>query len=579
VRRGGSVIGVRGACLVLAVAVLACSPALAQSVPPVSELEKRAIAEVEITSTLRPATTAAVPRAPGVASGLPAPRRIRLIGAPTPVASALENLIRSLEQNRKRAIDQIDLTNQVQQQLKAQDYALARPAVTVNKGRNHEIQVAIIDVTIEAVDTSGLPAGVASHVRRRLEPLIGKSFLGQQELVTALALIQFESGVAVKPDIALGSNDRTVRLVVTGSGRPYTGEVSLLGYNSTPVRRLVTTGAVTYASLLGLGDKLTIAATGMGRREQQDLRGRTWSAVASLQIPLAANGLFLETSLAGAQERRFYDTTATLDYDYFRVSARLGLPIFTTDRQSFIFRIGPDFVTEKIDTRFRGNVWPTYFNTMHRTSVVRAGLTWSRGFDKDSTFEATIEASAGRVTDDQNYGAPLNTGILSATHKSAAFGKIDGRFKADISLPEDFALRIQGQGQYGFGGPLSPNEQIQLLQIETVIPINPDTDQGDKGALLRLELARNFKLDTLHQGTVLRPYVFASRGFVYTRPDPSQSLKRVSGTSFGLGARMTIPTSDKSADAFEIGLEGYRQVTDGTIRNQSGINIRMATRF
>jgi hemolysin activation/secretion protein len=353
----------------------------------------------------------------------------------------------------------------------------------------------------------------------------------------------------------------------------------LLGYSSTPVRRLTTTGAVTYASLLGLGDKLTIAATGMGRREQLDLRGRTWSAVASLQIPLAANGMFLETSLAGAQERRFYDTTATLDYDYFRVGARLGLPIFTTDRQSFIFKIGPDFVSEKIDTRFRGNVWPLYFNTMYRTSVVRAGLTWSRGFDKDSTFEATLEASAGRVTDDQNYGPPLNTGIVSAGHKSAAFGKIDGRFKADITLPEDYALRIQGQGQFAFGGPLSPNEQIQLLQTETVIPINPDTDQGDKGALLRLEFARNIKLDTLREGTLLRPYVFASRGLVYARPDPSLSSKRVNGTSFGAGTRLTLPTSDKSADALEVGIEYYRQITDGAIRNQSGVNLRIATRF
>ena len=127
--------------------------------------------------------------------------------------------------------------------------------------------------------------------------------------------------------------------------------------------------------------------------------------------------------------------------------------------------------------------------------------------------------------------------------------------------------------------PISPaSEQIQLLQINQFIPIDPQTIQGDSGVVVRSELARKFAIAMNDVQFGAEPYVFGTLGYVEAL-DPSTLLTdRYRGFAAGGGVRLSFP---KGAGAVPIDaiFEVYRQQTSSFVPDFTAASLTIKTSF
>lgn len=458
-------------------------------------------------------------------------------------------------------------------------YAFPRavvPPQTIEMGGT--AQVILVHLLVEALDLEALPPSLRDHVQRRLAPLIGRAQLRSSELARILGVLQVESGVALNVEPAPGSSAERIRLVVSGPKRAVAGEVSGVMFGSRPYRQLMSSAVVSAISPLGFGDRITLAGTVGRRSEDPNVTGPVWATAGAIQLPLNDTGLHAELLGSVARELRErgrYELGQ--DYRYEKLGFRFGYPVFLRGgSEILLIKVGPDIIHEDLLSRFHSSTWPIGAHQTFTTEVVRAGATWFSSYAGGIRAQLGAELTIGRAATETTFGPdPI---YVSEARRGRAITKLDTRMQLDLPLVAGIVATFSARGQYSFNGRLTPAEQLQLLPTEVSLPINPETNQGDSGAIGRLELARPFGAAFLAPAATITPYGFAAGGFVWEKGHLDVRSQTVTGFKYGAGFRAQVP--DLLAGTIsEFGLEVFRQESNGSVPDHTGLTLRLTARF
>ncbi len=505
---------------------------------------------------------------------------VQLVGVAPDVLQASEMRAGAIRGKIVPVVEIFALASAIESEHARAGYAFARAVVlpqTIRHGG--PAQIGVVQLTIEGLDLDAVDEKFRARVVSRLQPLIGKLPVTTADLTRAVGLLQIELGTRLEVAPKPGSTPDRIRLAVSGAGRPLTGELSATRLTSDPFQQSMVSGAFTATSMAGLSERLSVAGTLGERHERPNIEGPFWAFASTAQIPLGEHGIFAEILGSSARElRRFWSSDYKVEYRYNKAGLRIGLPFIAGTGQIFIFKVGPDSIGERLTYRFDQAAWPAEAIQDFRTNVVRAGVTSYMSLPWGVSAQAGIEYSGGRITNRDVFGPPDPLFEQSPRRRDGA-SKLEGRFQFDVPLPAGFQASISGRGQYSFFGWLPPAEQMQLFTTEASLPLNPETSQGESGAVARAEIARTISASFISPGAVLGPYSFISGGFVSQKRGAGLDSLIVQGRKFGAGVKLSIPDPSGAMPVLEIGLECFRQVTDGPVPDHTGLTVRVATRF
>lgn len=367
-----------------------------------------------------------------------------------------------------------------------------------------ELRIEIVDGTIEAIDSDGVPSKVRGFVRAHLLPLVGRPHLGLTELDQRLTLAGSAAGLELRSALKAGLGPGTTRLVIEGKLTRTSG--SLSWDNSLPgsLGGDMMLASITINNLAGRGERIQLVTGQSSKLPKVGLSQNPYSLFgASLNLPLGNSGVSLE---AGYLRSRTLQTASESFLNSLGHFARFGTTLTTAsiaghDRALFL-SLGVDTITQHQELPF----FSYQLNRDHYTSLRLGAAGWRRFADGSYVAgELLLSRSvAGRAV------PAASEPPFSEPNARPGSSKLNGRFSWHVNLDAKTSLALTMRGQSSFGKPLFVPETLSLAAADGISAASPGSLITDSGITLRKELAREISLRLGTKTIAVSPYLFSA---------------------------------------------------------------------
>jgi len=422
---------------------------------------------------------------------------------------------------------------------------------------------------ISTVNVEALPPTLRDSVARTLARVIGKPRLTIAEFDRALMLAADMPGLNLQGDLSPAREDFGVTLKITGSFAPVTGDISTDNTMSRLLGGAQTTFSGNFNSPFGLGEQFYISATGAsdfgGFGDENPHRLAAFGVIA----PLSSDGLKFNLEYAVSTSRPLTPTgllpTASL---YRRFSFKLSYPWIRTATDTLNSHLAFED-TDEI------NQAPLFVQTLYHDhlEIMRASLDVRRISNFGATFSGSVQVSKGLPIFNARGAAQATPNEpISRIGASDAFAKLEVHGEWVQEAPGGSAFDISGRGQYAVTGPLLNSEKFVIGGPGDLSSYDQGYFSGDGGWVGRAEW--QLPLSSA-RGPRLTPYLFGSRGQVYTlRPTAAESAL-LGADSIGLGLRVHTSANLAIPNPIDLTVEAARNLIDRSATQPDGWRINM----
>lgn len=486
----------------------------------------------------------------------------------------VSELVRASAHRRLTLAAVFELAQSIESAHRESGYALTRIEVLPQLLRpGGAVLMRMIDVRLQDVDTTALPAEMARRIKTLVEPMLDRPMLTSAELAATIGRAQFEFGRELAFETADGREESLARLVVHGPVYSIVSEFAANSFLSRPFRSvLIGAGASAY-SIANQGERLSIGGFWSEEHDSPSSFGPLWGWNGSLQLPLQSRGTsYLTGAFAAGGIRLDTPGQSISSYSFFRAGLRYVTPIFFSQNESWLIQVGPDFISEHEKYTYFFDNGPASLSIPYQTELFRGSVIWSRNLDFGIKSELGAEVLGGAVQSldllDFNGQTPTSRSI----------GLLQAHAALSVPIFMGAVVSAFGRGAVSFLGPLPPAEQIQLLQTASFMPLDPRAIQGDSGAVIRVELSRSFSFPMMDRILTLQPYGYATLGALYERETIFNFATHIIGAAAGGGVRTTL-VAGGDAPKLEASLELYRQETNSFAPNYTALVMGLKSRF
>lgn len=468
---------------------------------------------------------------------------------------------------RRVTVAQIfEFADKLQQIYVRAGYPLVRVVISPQEFEGSaRIKLRIIDGFVERLDLDAISQQVRGRVGAVLASLVDQTHLKQGELERRLLIAGEAAGLTLNATFSAGKREGGSILILTGRFRPVS--VSLYADNAMPgvFGNQQVVGAVSFNSLLGLGEQITLSAAGLPSQDftSTDPTRRYLSAKAVVPIgidgwgfefggtdgvttPRVSPNAATQGLLKQAYAKLFYDLIKRRDLDlvvFGRIEAtdeEIGSLLFTPVIPLSLDRVRP------IRFGFEGS-WrlPMQGTTIGYASAFSHGL---------NAFGARTAADASALLPLSRQGADAN------------FDKWDGRVEIGQALPEGFNVNLILAGQTSFNRPLLRSEQYGIDGSRMLSGFTSGSLMGDTAWVTRGELSRAFAMPVGKGAVTLSPYVFGATGERKYVAPTALEVGSLHATNYGTGLRINLaPWRDDMASGYAFVEWSHRTTSDGSL--------------
>ncbi|VXD01091.1 Hemolysin activation/secretion protein [Sphingomonas sp. 8AM] len=420
---------------------------------------------------------------------------------------------------------------------------------------------------IERIDATAVPARVRSRVAATLQKLVGDSTVTLAAIERALLLAGDLPGLRLRSTLAPGSQVGATVLVLDGTHRPVTMQLSLDNGLSESLGRYGAGLGYTFNSALGLGETLYLRASGYPNttknRSILDPSPRNRLLAAGVVLPLGNDGLTLtaEAVESRAAPRRLRSQPG-FGSRFRRLSVRVRDPLLRSRATNIAVTAAFDAQREAVSI-----IAPVDFPlSLDELRVARGGVDAVTVLPWGGTVSTSVQASFGidglgaRSARDASRLLPL-----SRVGSDAGFVKLDVSAGLEQPLGRHAEVGVQARAQTGFGDALANAEQFGIATAYDLSPLPVGTLQGDSGATMRGELRAPFTYVDANSFGRITPYVFGAWGTVHYVHPTVVERQRTGAYAYGLGARLNTgavagsPAVAASVEYGRAGVDGLRR--------------------
>jgi hemolysin activation/secretion protein len=416
-------------------------------------------------------------------------------------------------------------------------YLLARVVVVPQElGESARVKIQVIDGFIERVDATALPAAVRGRVAAVLAPLLRQGHLRQRDLERRLLLAGDTPGLELRSTFAAGEEIGGTVLIVTGPYRPVS--VSLYGDNAMPVTFGTTQGVALLGlnSVLGIGEQITVSATGFPNRNFANEFPLRRFLTGSLVVPLGIDGWKVLVATADGRTTPNVPPEAATQGIFRQTSVALAYDVVRS-RDSLVTISGRlDLTDERIDALV---VNPPVSLSLDQVRPIRATVEGNfrlRDTDTNIIFGATVSrglnALGARTLADATPELPL-----SRQGADAVFTKLNLGFGILQNLPKDFFFSTTSYAQSSFNRPLLTSEQFDIVGPKMLSGFTAGALPGDSSWVVRGELGHVIQVPEGSGGVTITRYVFGATGERLFYQPTAVEFGSLHATNFGAGVR------------------------------------------
>lgn len=428
-----------------------------------------------------------------------------------------------------------------------------------------KIKLRVIDGFVERLDLDAISPLVRGRVGAVVAALVDQTHLKQTELERRLLIAGEAAGLTLNATFSAGKKEGGSILILTGRFRPVS--LNLYADNAMPdvFGNKQVVSAVSFNSLLGLGEQITLSAAGL---PSQDFTGtyptrRYLSAKAVIPIGIDGWGFEFGTT-DGVTTPRVDPRAATqglLKQSYGKLFYDL---VKLRDLDLVVFgRL--EATDEEIDTLLFTPAIPL---SRDRVRPVRLGFegTWrlrtsGTTIGYASTVSHGLNALGARMAADATFLLPL-----SRQGADADFYKWDGRVEIGQALPEGFSVNAILSGQTSFNHPLLRSEQYGIDGTRALSGFTSGSLTGDTAWVSRGELARAFAVPVDKGAVTFSPYVFGATGERKYIAPTALEVGSLHATDYGAGLRINVaPWVEGMAGAYGFVEWSRRTTSDGSL--------------
>jgi hemolysin activation/secretion protein len=419
-------------------------------------------------------------------------------------------------------------------------YLLARVVVAPQElGERARVKIQVIDGFVERVDVTALPTAVAGRVAAVLEPLFRKRRLLQRELERRLLLAGDTPGLDLRSTFAAGEEIGGAVLILTGRYRPITAGAYV--DNAMPKTFGTTQVLALFGlnSVLGLGEQITVSATGLPRSNFGTEFPTRRFLQGSVVVPLGIDGWRLLVTTTDGRTTPSVDPAAATQGVFRQSSVVLAYDAVKTRDALVTFSTRFDATYERIDALV---VDPPVSLSLDRVRPIRASVEGNfqlRDTDTSIIFGATVSrglnALGARTLADATPELPL-----SRQGADAVFTKLNVGFGILQNLPSNFLITTTAYAQSSFNRPLLTSEQFDIVGPKMLSGFTAGSLPGDASWVVRGEFGHLIQVPVESGGVNITRYIFAATGERLFYQPTALELASVHATNFGAGMRFNF---------------------------------------
>jgi hemolysin activation/secretion protein len=343
-------------------------------------------------------------------------------------------------------------------------------------------------------------------------------------------------GLELRSTFAAGEEIGGTVLIVTGPYRPVS--VSLYGDNAMPVTFGTTQGVALLGlnSVLGIGEQITVSATGFPNRNFANEFPLRRFLTGSLVVPLGIDGWKVLVATADGRTTPNVPPEAATQGIFRQTSVALAYDVVRS-RDSLVTISGRlDLTDERIDALV---VNPPVSLSLDQVRPIRATVEGNfrlRDTDTNIIFGATVSrglnALGARTLADATPELPL-----SRQGADAVFTKLNLGFGILQNLPKDFFFSTTSYAQSSFNRPLLTSEQFDIVGPKMLSGFTAGALPGDSSWVVRGELGHVIQVPEGSGGVTITRYVFGATGERLFYQPTAVEFGSLHATNFGAGVR------------------------------------------
>lgn len=393
---------------------------------------------------------------------------------------------------------------------------------------------------VERIDASAVPARVRRRVEATLAKLVNRPDVALAEIERAVLLAGDLPGLQLRSTLAPGSQVGATVLVLDGTHRPVTAQLSLDNSLSESLGRYGAGLGFTFNSPLGQGEMIYLRASGYPNttkgRSILDPDPRNRLLAAGIVLPLDDDGLTLTAeaveSRASPRHARYLPGFGSR---FRRLSARLRYPLVRGRGTNVALTAAFDAQREAVSIISPLDL-PLSLDDLR---VARAGIDASAVLPGGGTISADAQMSVGIDGLGARSAARASRVLpLSRVGADASFAKLEMSAGIEQPLAPHAEISVRARAQTGFGDAMANAEQFGIATQGDLSPLPVGTVQGDQGATMRGELRFPFTYVDASSFGRIAPYAFGAWGTVrYERPTVVER-RRTDAYAYGVGARV-----------------------------------------
>ena len=419
-------------------------------------------------------------------------------------------------------------------------YLLARVVVAPQElNEKARVKIQVIDGFIERLEVEALPAFVRGRVAAVLQPLLHKRHLLQRELERRLLIASDTPGLDLRTTFAAGEEIGGSVLILAGPYRAITASAYIDNAMPRVYGTTQTVALLGFNSVLGLGEQISVSATGLPVRNFGTEFPTRRFVQAAFAMPLGIDGLkFFAATTDGrttpvvvpeaATQGVFRQTNVVLGYDAVKLR---DFQLTLSGRL--------DLTYERIDSIVFN---PPISLSLDQVRPVRASIdgNWRlRDTDTNIVFGATVSrglnALGARTIGDASSELPL-----SRQGADAVFTKLNVGLGILQNLPSSFFVATTAYAQSSFNKPLLTSEQFDITGPRALSGFTAGALPGNSAWVARTEVGHVIQLPIETGGLNVTRYIFGATGERLFYQPTVLEFGSVHATNFGAGMRFSF---------------------------------------
>jgi hemolysin activation/secretion protein len=503
---------------------------------------------------------------------------VRFVGDASPDAMATEHLraLLTAAEGEGLTIAQIfAAVHATERAISEKGYVLTRLIIPPQEIRpGGSLTIRIVSGAIEKIDAQTIPPDVREPVLRRLAGLLDRPGVTRKEIERALLLAGELGGLALESALSPGASEGGVKLIVSGTFRPYSVKLGVNNDMTTDLGGWNIDSSISVNSPFGQGEQFYLAhqASPAGFFSP-DARMRVVAGGAV--VPLGSDGLTLAPELVWA--RMAPDTAPGVpqgENRMARATLKAVQPLIRTPSTTLDAFLSLE--------AFSQQVWAPEFRSALSSdsfTALRGGIEYHTMSATGTGYSASLKLSKGlgEIPSIFPNGRAVNV-RPSRTGAEGSFWKLNGSLGRTSTLGP-LSLKLTASGQTSFGAPLYGSEQLSLDGSEALSVLPKGTAAVDEGGSLRAEAGFGFSsrrwLDVYYN-----PYVFGGLGAGRIHNATVLEASSLRAANLGAGIRLSFDTKSDSLRPMTAGVEvGHSWVQALTFREHTRVNLTFGWSF